>query len=181
MTTILDFTKDNTMYSSFFGSFAKRTFCDLFDLNYRSCHTILHIFEIFDKEIINHNVVSLPITEEVDEGNVATCFKKYKNSSYMLGFLSDNSDKINTVMVNNYNKAHLLDTLNDKSMEYCINRNKEFIYIVLSENNIGVFLVNKQSVYIEHFHTIPATPMSEFDEYKPPEITFIDVMNIKND
>lgn len=170
------------MNSSFFGSYSKRTFCDLFELNVRSVHKVLHIYEVFDKQVINHVAVELPITEVLeDEGQVPSVFKKFKNSSYMLGFLTDNSNKINNLSMDKYNKLHLLDTHEDKPMDYCVSRNKEFVYVSLSENSIGVFLGKKQRLYVDDFKSISETPMSEFEERKTNEMLFIDINNMKKD
>jgi len=167
------------MNSSFFGSFGKRTFCDLYDLNVRSVHEVLHIFEIIDREVINHTVVNLPIEEDVEDGFVPSCFKKIKNSSYMLGILTDREDKV--LYVNGSNSVALLDTFNDKPLPYCIERNKEFIHVALVDNIISLHVGKKQRVYVDDFNSISETPMSEYEEYKTESEMYINIMNYKKD
>ena len=99
----------------------------------------------------------------------------------MLGFLSDIPNKINNLSKDKYSKVHLLDTHGDKPMHYCVERNKEFVYITLSENSIGVFLGKKQRLYVDNFKSISETPMSEFEEHKMTEMMFIDISNMKKD
>lgn len=171
------------MNSSYFGSFSKRTFCDLFELNARSVHNHLHVFEIINKEVINHRVVSLPIHEILeDEGHVPSCFKKLKNSSYMLGVLVENNNKINTLGMYKYNKVHLLDTQDSRDITYCKERNKEFIYVELFENSVSVLLGKKQCFYMDSFCSISHTPMSEFEAVKMHgHPALVNITNLKKD
>lgn len=165
------------MNSSFFGSFGKRTFCDLYDLNVRSIHKVLHIFEIIDREVINHITVDLPIEEEVEDGFVPSCFKKIKNSSYLFGILTDRVDKVSY----GNGLVTLLDTFNDKELNYCIERNKEFLHVMLEENIISLRVGKKQKVYVDEFNSISETPMSEYDDYKTESEMYINIMNYKKD
>jgi len=165
------------MNSSYFGSFGKRTFCDLFELNVRTVHKDLHIFEIINCEVINHLVIPLPITEEVEDGFVPSCFKKIKNSSYMLGLLTDDSSK---VLYEN-NKISLIDTYENRPLQYCIDRNKEYVLVEVQENIIGVRVGKKQRVYIDEFNSLTETPMSEYEEYKTEKEIYLNIMNYKKD
>jgi hypothetical protein len=165
------------MNSSFFGSFGKRTFCDLYELNVRSVHQVLHIFEIIDKEVINHTIVTLPIDEDVEDGFVPSCFKKIKNSSYMLGILTDEEGKV----LYDDNTVTLLDTHNGKDLNYCIERNKEFVHVILLDNIISIRVGKKQRVYIDEFNSISETPMSEYEAYKTESDLYINIMNYKKD
>ena len=166
------------MNSSFFGSFTKRTFCDLFDLNIRSVHKTLYILEVMDREVINFRMVNLPIDEVVeDEGFVPSCFKKFKNSSYMLGILTDDDNKV----LWNGDFLFLQDTFNNRDLKYCIDRNKEFINLRLHENILSMQVGKKQRVYIDSFSSLSETPMSEYDEYRTDGMMYIDIMNYKQD
>lgn len=171
------------MNSSYFGSFAKRTFCDLFELNVRTVHTHLHMYEVFENEIIGHKVVRLPINEVLDDaGYVASCFTKVKNTSYVLGLLVENSNIINELSMNKYKEVVMVDTDNGRDLSYCKERNKDYIELKLSSNKIHITLGKKQSFYIDGFNSITHTPMSEYDEIKMNgETLTLDVTNLKKD
>lgn len=161
------------MFSSFFGSYSKTTAWDLYNLNVRSVHTTLHLYELRNGKIINHNVTTLPIKEHIEEGFVAQCFNKKYPDSYTVGFLVDIDSKVTNTHLNSFNKVSILDTFKGKPLDYCIDRKKEFLYISVSENTIGIFLGNKQRLYVDGFGSFSETPMSEYDELRTEFMYFI--------
>ncbi len=95
----------------------------------------------------------------------------------MLGILTDEEGKV----LYDDNTVTLLDTHNGKDLNYCIERNKEFVHVILLDNIISIRVGKKQRVYIDEFNSISETPMSEYEAYKTESDMYINIMNYKKD
>lgn len=167
------------MNCSFFGSYSKQTFMDLYALNVRSQHTILTVYEIMEKEIISTTHVALDDVNRCPD--LVRGLVRAKSSSYLMGFLLDDEDRIDEHRSGTLLRVSMIDTFNDKSLSYCMEKNKEFMQICIASDTIGVQVGRKQKVYVDDFQSISETPMSGFDEINTPNIHYLNISNITKD
>ena len=167
------------MNCSFFGSYSKQTFLDLFALNVRSHHKILHVYEIMDRTIVSTTYVNL--TTYGVQTDLKRGFQRSKSSSYLVGLLLDDHIKTDTRLCGDILVVSMLETHDNHSLSYCLEKNKEFMELHIAADDISLRVGRKQRVYVDEFRSVSKTPVSGFQELSTPEPLRLNIRNITKD
>lgn len=168
------------MNCSYFGSFSKQTFMDLYALNVRSHHLVIYVYEIMEREVAN--TTRIVLDDPGHNVDLAHDLKRLKSSSYLIGLLLDDEAKLYPTMQGyDVYGVSMVDTFDDKPLSYCMEKNKEFIQLSIVKNAIGVQVGRRQKVYLDQFQSITDTPMSGFSEMGTPNIHYLNIRNITKD
>lgn len=153
------------MNSTFFSSFSKTTFRDLYMFNIRDYHKHIYIFEY-----INNSILEFQSGFDVDN------FVKHDPNSYLICFATDDENSI--VVDLEKNAIVLLDTDSlDKNRD--IKKCKSYLYVSFKDNVIKTSCKPKTRIYYDDFDSLSFNHINGFESVSIAEEKSFDLKLVK--